>query len=532
MSSLPSARELQLLIEGFEDQTLTEEEHDRFVTLLEQSASVRAHYLEHVRLVGFLRHEAHNRRVLGRMSSLSDRKDGGNRRRIVLSGLAAAACLALLAVAGAFFRVHNQLKVTFETSPGTVWSAAHSADARRAADEVLEAGSRLTVTQGTVDLALPRDVRCLLSGPAELEIVDKSTVRLHRGAGWFRVGEKGQGFTVHTPSFTAVDLGTEFGVRVPNRESGEDESLHVETGRVKAWLAGDAATIELRAGDGARVVEGAWVRMPAAGASFQKSLPATLPYIHWSFDEASGASFASDGSAPGAGSYPASIRNLREPVPVEKNHAPGRFGGAVVLNALGDWVETAWPGIAGNAPRSVALWIKIPPPDLVVWKGLRSDVPRRNVVSWGDWESDGESWSLDFPMLESKDFALFTRWAVSDGGVFTPTRVLDDEWHHLASVYTGATRDDGTPEIVHYIDGVAHHAHYWRDRARSPAEVSTRTHGTAPRPLCFGIAALPPESDVPTLPGIIDEAYVFAGALTEKQVQRLYQDNRIEGSAD
>ena len=46
------------------------------------------------------------------------------------------------------------------------------------------------------------------------------------------------------------------------------------------------------------------------------------------------------------------------------------------------------------------------------------------------------------------------------------------------------------------------------------------------------IAALPPASDLPTLPGIIDEAYVFAGALTKEQVQRLYQDNRIEGSAD
>src|SRR5690606_32049497 len=97
--------------------------------------------------------------------------------------------------------------------------------------------------------------------------------------------------------------------------------------------------------------------------------------------------FASDGSAPGAGSYPAFIRNLREPVPVEKNHAPGRFGGALALNALGDWAETAWPGIAGDAPRSVALWVKIPPPDLRVWSGLRGDVPRRNVVSWGDWES-------------------------------------------------------------------------------------------------------------------------------------------------
>lgn len=528
----PSSREVQLLIEGFEDQTLSDDEHARFVCLLEESADVRKLYLEHIRLTGFLRHEAHNRRILGRMSSLSDRKDGSTRRRILLSGLAAAACLAALAVAGAFIRVRNQVKVTFETSPGTLWSAVHSADARRASDGVLAAGSRLTVTQGTVDLSLPRDVRCLLSGPAELEIIDKSTVHIHRGAGWFRVGEKGHGFTVRAPSFTAVDLGTEFGVRVPDRDSGDEESLHVEVGRVEASLAGNTATIELRAGDGARVVDGSWVRMPAAGASFQKSLPTSLPYIHWSFDEASGGSFASDGSAPGAGSYPASIRNLRDPVPEKMNHAPGRFGGGLALNALGDWAETAWPGIAGDAPRSVALWIKIPPPDLGVWSGLRTDVPRRNVVSWGDWESNGEAWSLDFPMLGSKDFALFTRWAESDGGAFTPARVLDDEWHHLVSVYTGASRSDGTAEIVHYIDGVAHHAHYWRDRARSPEKVATRTHGPDAQPLRFGLSALPADSDLPTLPGIIDEAYVFAGALTAEQVQRLYQDNRIEGDDD
>ncbi|WP_193214272.1 FecR domain-containing protein [Luteolibacter marinus] len=533
MDPRPSPREVQSLIEGFEDQTLSEAEHDRFVRLLEQSAEVRKLYLEHIRLSGFLRHEAHNRRILGKLSSLSDRKDGSSRRRIVLSGLAAAACLMALAVTAAFIRVRGGMKVTFRTSPGTVWSAVHSSDGpRRDPDDVLGEKSRLTVDQGTVDLALPRDVSCLLSGPAELEIVDKSTVRLVRGAAWFRVGHDGRGFTVEAPSFTAVDLGTEFGVRIPGPESGDAESLHVEVGRVNASLQGQSATLELRAGDGVKVVDGAWVRVPAAGDSFQKSLPSTLPYLHWTFDEPGGDTFASTGSLPRADRYPAVMNHLREPVDVAKNHAPGRFGGALALHAAGDWAETTWPGISGNAPRSVALWIKIPAPDQAVWSGQRKNVPRRNVVSWGDWASPGEAWSLDFPMLESGDYGFFTRWAPHDGGVFTPTQVLDGTWHHLASVYTGKTRDDGTAEIVHYVDGVAHHAHYWRDRARSPEPVSTRSHGPDSQPLRFGLTALVPESDLPTLLGVIDEAYVFAGALSEEQVQLLYQENRVAGGRD
>jgi hypothetical protein len=78
----------------------------------------------------------------------------------------------------------------------------------------------IRLESGSAELALPGVGYVLVDGPAELVLLDSMRARLTKGTVRVHVTEKsGHGFTVETPYGDVVDLGTEFGLNVPENGS-------------------------------------------------------------------------------------------------------------------------------------------------------------------------------------------------------------------------------------------------------------------------------------------------------------------------
>ena len=112
-------------------------------------------------------------------------------------------------------------------------------------------GKLYALEKGTIEIVTARGARLVIEAPAEFRFETAQRLRMLRGRLAADVPSTAKGFTVITPSGEAVDLGTRFGVDVP--ESGASE-IHVFEGEViakasgaktrKSLLAGDALTME------------------------------------------------------------------------------------------------------------------------------------------------------------------------------------------------------------------------------------------------------------------------------------------------
>lgn len=121
--------------------------------------------------------------------------------------------------------------------------------------DALPIGEVLRLTKGTAELQFGHGARAIVQGPARIEIDDANRMILWRGNAVFHVPETAVGFTVDTPSFRVVDLGTEFGVRNLSTMRGE---VYVFQGKVRVEPASTRnPNVELVAGQGAAVVQSA-----------------------------------------------------------------------------------------------------------------------------------------------------------------------------------------------------------------------------------------------------------------------------------
>lgn len=526
MSATPSERELLRLIEGLENQSLSPEEHGVLMEALEETPEARQQYVEYSRLSAMLRHEARSRRLLDQIPHLSRSSGYPARKYLSYSFMAAAAILLLFVGYGLVLRLQAPpLRIGLEVAPGTKWSVTHrEGEGPPPGQAELTMGSHLLISQGVVEFTILDRVRGVLVGPAEVEVLSESSIRLGRGTGWFVVEEDGRGFVVQTSQLTVRDLGTEFGVKVPDQSVHPEEEVHVIKGSVEVSRVGGGEVLRLLAGESIRYSEADGLQEhPFDQDGFMKALPPGLPFIHWSFDELSGDRFASEGSLPGANLFPATLRNLRDPVPSSENHVAGRFGNALSLQGLGDWAETDWPGVAGNTPRTVSFWLKAD----VVKNILRTkQVPRRNVISWGLRSADfeGACWQLDLSALEGDSHGVSTDFGTFHGRMSTRSDVLDGQWHHVVSVYTGRELQTGLPEVIHHVDGLSYRAWPYKDQSAVP--INTLTHLPASVGVRFGITALKPESNLPTFRGVIDEVYIVEGVLSPEEIRLLREENR------
>ncbi|QDT68848.1 FecR protein [Planctomycetes bacterium MalM25] len=261
MSTRDESTELIALIETVLNGSASLTEVRRLDELLEESAAARSTYLDYVDLHAGLRrrysHPAEEPSQGRQETSSANRLDaaqgvapprGGKPSGAwrMLGLMALAACVPL-AVAQ-FIRPGNDSQkaeglAEVTISPDQKASLAGVAVLSRAVDVEWSEGelshaegvavpaSKIAFDSGVMQLEFYSGAVAVIEGPAEIDVIDAMSARLHSGKLRARVPPQARGFTVHTSDGEVVDLGTEFAIDLgADREWGE---LHVIDGEVR-----------------------------------------------------------------------------------------------------------------------------------------------------------------------------------------------------------------------------------------------------------------------------------------------------------
>lgn len=376
----------------------------------------------------------------------------------------------------------------------------------------LKEGSRLALEQGSMEINFNSGVRGVIVAPADLTLQKPGTLSVKQGTAWFHVPHNAVGFRVSTPRMEVVDLGTEFGVRSID---GRPDEVHVISGRVRVESAGGSRMTEtLSAGQARRIASnGDLLPIAESPGDFVDVLPAKLPHLHWSFDELDGGLLAASGTFPST----AAIRNrLIQTAPGDRL-VPGKFEMALSLDGKGDHVISDWPGFAGNRPRTVSFWMKLPSNGDYRTSG--------GILSWGNETAYSLNAKWKIRMIQSSPggpSVLRLSWGATwlDGS----TPLADDQWHHIVVTTTGLVNAAGQPHGELYVDSHKEQARYDGELNLAvipPMNTDIVTQNATP--LLIGSSHNP--FDRPRyFNGEIDELTIFDGYIPEEQISTLTTD--------
>ncbi len=150
---------------------------------------------------------------------------------------------------------------------------------------------------------------------------------------------------------------------------------------------------------------------------------------HWPLNEGSGDAFkdvvgGQDGYLPEA-----EFGDLTE---VEWGEGPPTQDNAVEFLGFNSFIATPFPGIEGDNPRTVTFWVRTPDADAY-------------FLGWGA-NATSEKWHI-----RTNGGSGVMRTEFQGGQNFATTDIIDDEWHHVASVFPNGAEEGA--EILHYVDG-------------------------------------------------------------------------------
>ncbi len=487
-------RDLEQAIQDAFDGCLDDKRAAELRAALKASPEALALYCDHALLESELRRHAAGRgRIPGNIPARVRVAERARQRRQVLVSLFSAA--AVLLVTGIVLRLVWVSRYAplagIQVSPGSVLT-------HRGGE--LAKDTPVELAQGVARLAIQSGVEAVIEGPATFQLRAGNRLELTSGHAWFRVSAKGRGFRVVAPAFEVVDLGTEFGIDL--REDQEPQ-VHVLDGRVETQArGGNRQKLDLAAGQAARLKpNGRWQPVSADPAKFRKHLPRRLPELAMDFDSIEDGKLSIRGDILGATEATARVSGPARLV-------PGVSGMALDFNGGGTHLETNWPGISGSAPRTVALWCRIP-------RGTRFQTAPP-LVWWGD---PALGWNRKFKvaLVTLSNGNTVLRTSFGDTRVDGSTGLADGEWHHLAVVYQ-SNDIDGSPRLRFYVDG--------RDEAIDPASIAgfpieTAVSGEHSGTMAIGRYELAARGRNPYLVAALDELRIFAGALSEEEIRSL-----------
>ncbi|MFC4994916.1 LamG-like jellyroll fold domain-containing protein [Rubritalea tangerina] len=416
----------------------------------------------------------------------------------------------------------------FAAAPGTLYTLTHEGGEVDTESLELRQFSRLQISQGTIELQFASGVRSILTAPADVTLQDSDRLFMESGIAWFDVPKQAVGFTVKTREFEVVDLGTRFGVQAHPRDNDE---VHVFEGAVAVTsLSGEEQQVTLKESQAKRVrFSGALEDVALAPERFITQLPDSLPHMHWSFDDAE--ELVETNQIVGMDALEYRLNGPSAGSRREPNLRSGVHGRALQLDG-GCFLETNWEGILGDAPRTVAFWMKLP--------AMRRQVDVTNqkmILGWGRQSSgsadstENNKWTIHmdpsagrYPMLN-----------LSFGGFwyFAPGLVLDDnQWHHIVVVYAGESNSEKMPRMKLFVDGQvanikpAFHSPIDRDplgqvhidtKEKSPMVLGATLSGAAGRDYEEG----------PYLDISLDELFIIEGAITDREARALFKHNAL-----
>ena len=257
------------------DGDLDEEAAGRLDGELRASREARLLYLQFSALHSALEEQEVSRASLGKVPVVPiELFLVRQRRRVVTKALlATAAVLIISAVVMWIKMVPAPNRVAgFRVAPDSVFTLTHAEENDAPEGYALGTGSRLQLTEGVMEGRFGSGVQCVIKAPCDLTVLAENRISIAEGVAWFQVPSKAVGFTVETSQLTVVDLGTEFGVLVPDR--GEHE-IHVMKGSVKVFArnATDQAR-ELAAGQARKAGPAkGLIEVPVRSGKFMDTLP-------------------------------------------------------------------------------------------------------------------------------------------------------------------------------------------------------------------------------------------------------------------
>ena len=429
--------------------------------------------------------------------------------KISMMAAAAAFILMLVTLSLLFVDTTHKSTLAFVASPGTQFIITHaSLDERLPEQMVMENGSRLQLSLGSVELTFDSGVKSIITAPADLTLLDGETLQLNEGTAWFQVPQEAIGFTVQTKDLNVVDLGTEFGILADPKKNDE---IHVLKGEVQAALRHFGEAVILNAGKARRADPiGQLEIIPVDSTAFLKILPESPPYLHWSFDEAEDGGFKAEGVHPDLEFGFAQPRNAQ----ANSMLVLGRFGKAVHFTGKqGEGLLTEWPGISGDKARTIACWIRISS------KALNPG--GSSIAAWGKNKYGVPGWHTKWKLAISPDGKPVV--VGYDGGIEGNINVADNQWHHIA--FTHKMGDSGEPLVSMFIDG-RQVENIWKSNKETNSETigtpNTITTHPESHPLQMGKSL---DNSAP-IRAELDELYIFEGALDSQTIRRLATENQ------
>ena len=498
-----SSSRVEQLFQDLEDGCIDSEQHRELMRLMRTDPAVRREYLKYMDFISLLYSEAEAVAELEGKGQLID--EPSQKTQLFRAGLIAAAVIGIGAWIAALVIPEPPTPAGITAGPGAVWTFASGGIDKETLKFV--PGTAVELKTGTLEVSLSSGSNVILEGPAKFDVRGPSELRMHSGRLWTRA--EGEAFVIETDRLRITDLGTEFGVMLSG--SSEDE-VHLAEGKVRLELLDQSEPmLELGTGEAARINRvGRLRRIPFDRSKFQTELPTIPPFLHWSFDTQEDDQFPAKGSV--LEPMPMELFSLEQrDTPLEAHSAEGVFGEALVLGTERLFGRSDFPGISGDLPRTVSLWVK--------GSGFKDD-QTLILFSWGLASEEGTKWVMGLSSL-----ALSSGWGGDWAHSTVPEEfspLKNDEWHHVAQVFTGAIKEDGQPEIIHYLNGQALEL----NKGSSRIGVDTDCTAKVAWPLTLGTQVFTQVS-VPTFTGAIDELYVFRSALSAEQIGILYRENRL-----
>ncbi len=433
----------------------------------------------------------------------------------IAAGLILVAAVAAAVMAGGYFRSTVAVVAGVEAA---AWAPGQ---------QVLTTGTALRrqsleIASGFVSLRFPSGATVLLEGPARLKLLGEKKARLEHGKAVAEVPPAALGFVLESPDGRILDLGTKFGLRVGVQGGTE---VHVLQGKVQATGVGESKTHDLEESEGVLLAASGAVPMLADKTLFLTHLPprrsGPVRCVHWAFDEGKGRETHSSGDAlPGTDS-PTKLLSL---LPGGQGDGPdwseGRFGFGLAFDGKGDYAASAFKGIEGGSPRTVAFWFRVPED----WQPINGFA----LVSWGTHLVPGGVWQISVNPEAKDGLVGRLRVGVQGAQVIGTSDLRDGQWHHAAAVlYAAGDEAPTTTQILLYVDGQLEQA-----ERRAVQAVQTKVNDGAAIPVTFGrnSDALPAEGRQ-VFRGALDEVFILDTALTQEEIARLAKRNSLRTQA-
>ncbi|MCU0794357.1 MAG: FecR domain-containing protein [Akkermansiaceae bacterium] len=369
---------------------------------------------------------------------------------------------------------------------------------------------RLHLLSGEMELTFFSGARVTLKGPCIFQLKSDFRATLIKGQLTADVPQQAIGFTVHTPTGQLRDLGTSFAVNVASNGVSD---VHVLEGEVEASSVDGSKVVTLGVNEASRLTGGTlepidftpsgWPSKPTI--EWDDELP---DGVHWSLDE-----FEGDKTSDSHGVHPLYLRGeSRESTDWTSRACRGVSGSGLNFSGDGEYAESTYRGVSGSRPRTVSLWVSIPP-------DASAEYPN-GILSWGAY-TQAKKWQVCWNNGNQGTVGAL-RVEFGNGHLIGTTDLRDGRFHHIAVVFLGGEHSDVASHVKLYVDG---RLETLSGRLSQFIRTDTQSNQAVAVTLGRWLGRWPGKGPF-SFRGAIDEVYIFDKALHPAQVAKLAQWNR------